>query len=302
MKRFGRNVTLGLLTVGLSVAGCGSLPRNPVPVDRMKQAELPGMPDVRAWAGSFSEAFEADLAESVRQESVADFRRAPDGSGHYAALSMSGGGDKGAFGAGFLNGWTASGTRPTFKLVTGISTGALIAPFAFLGPEYDEVLKNAYTTISADEVLRKRGLSRFWRDAVADTEPLAALIARDVDEDVLKAVARAHGQGRRLYVGTTHMDAGRLVVWNMGAIASSGHPEALALFRKVMLASASVPVAFPPVLIEVEVDGERYDEMHADGGVETQMFFLAALTGHGDLNIADTAEISRVLWSPPMRP
>jgi hypothetical protein len=169
-----------------------------------------------------------------------------------------------------MNGWTDAGDRPVFKLVTGISAGALAAPFAFLGSEYDQQLKDAFTTISDGDVF-KAAVGR--SDALTDTEPLFELISRFVDADLLKAVAAAHADGRRLYIGTTNLDAQRLVVWNMGAIAEHGTPQALDLFRKVMQASSSIPVMFPPVLIDVAVDDDRYDEMHADGGVLTQVFF-----------------------------
>jgi hypothetical protein len=99
---------------------------------------------------------------------------------------------------------------------------------------------------------------------------------------MLRAIAAEHRRGRRLYVGTTNLDAQRLVVWNMGAIAASGKPGSLDLFRRVLLASASIPVAFPPVYIEVEVDGKRYDEMHVDGGVMAEFFLWGAM-----VNIAD---------------
>ncbi len=254
----------------LALAGCGSLPRNPVPVEQIYRAEVVDLPQVRAWGGEFSEHFQRDLVQSIYDEKGLDYVEHDDGSRGYIALAISGGGANGAFSAGFLNGWTEAGDRPVFKLVTGISAGSLVAPFAFLGPEYDAQLKDAFTTISDRDVF-KTDVGR--GDALTDTAPLFEVISRYVDESFLKAVAAAHAEGRRLYIGTTNLDAQRLVVWNMGAIASQGTPEALDLFRKVMLASSSIPVVFPPVLVDVEVDGRRYDEMHADGGVITQVFF-----------------------------
>ena len=193
-------------------------------------------------------------------------------------LSLSGGGEDGAFGAGILNGWTASGTRPSCDIVTGISTGALQAPFAFLGKEYDASLK-VYSTIRPADVFRRRPLGKILqvRDAVADFTPLSNLIARLFGETELRAVAREYNRGRLLLIGTTNLEAQQLVIWNMGAIAASGHPDALNLFRKVMIASASIPVAVPPVYFSVEVDGQRYDEMHVDGGVMTQVFGVSLL-------------------------
>jgi hypothetical protein len=188
-------------------------------------------------------------------------------------LAISGGGDNGAFGAGFLNGWTASGTRPEFNVVTGISTGALIAPFAFLGPRYDPKLTKFYTTISKDDIFKPRGLVKgVLGDAMADTRPLAKLIAEYSDQALLDAIAAEYAKGRVLLVGTTNLDALEPVIWNMTAIAASKNPGALKLFRSILLASASIPVAFPPVMIDVEVHGVRYQEMHVDGGTVAQVF------------------------------
>jgi len=260
----------------LLLAGCGSLPRNAAPHQEELVAIIPGMPGIRAWAGRPSPPLEADLVASFHQESEADFPRAADGTVHYPHLALSGGGANGAFGAGFLNGWTSTGKRPVFKIVTGVSTGALMAPFTFLGPPYDDALREFYTTTRTRDIFTLGSLvwQLFAGEALADTRPLQALIARHVDAVLLERVAREHRRGRRLYVGTFDIDTPRFVVWNMGLIATSGHPQALELFRKVMLASASIPVAFPPVLFEVELTpgGPRYDEMHVDGGVGARVF------------------------------
>jgi len=264
-----------LLAFLLLIGGCSSLPRNPVPVEDNRRAEIPGMPGVRAWAGQIDTDFQADLVSSIAQEPPGAFPLDDSGYPIYHGLALSGGGSSGAFGAGVLNGWTQSGTRPSFKVVTGISTGALIAPFAFLGPEFDRQLKTVYTTTRTSDILEMLNIFRiiFQSEAFASTTPLKKLIETHFDIDFLKAVAAAHNQGRRLYVGTTHMDAQTLIVWNMGVIANSGHPDALDLFRKVILASSSIPAAFPPVFIKVEVDAQHYDEMHTDGGTITQIFF-----------------------------
>jgi len=262
-----------IYAVFLCVAGC-SLQRNPVPIAQMPNAKLVDIKMVRTWGGQFSPLFQKDLVESIRQEREGDFPLKPDGSTSYTALALSGGGANGAFGAGFLCGWTQAGTRPKFKLVTGISTGALIAPSAFLGSEYDEELKKVYTTITTKNIFNVRSItSLLWAESFAETGPLEKLIERHVDQAVLDAIAAEHAHGRRLYIGTTNLDAQRFVVWNMGAIANSGHPDALKLFRKVMLASASIPGAFPPVYFDVEAADKRYDEMHVDGGTTTGVFF-----------------------------
>ena len=256
----------------VATAGCTSLTRNPVPVDQMASAQVPGMPGVRGWGGETSRWLQEDLVQSARDEREDIVPRNPDGSRYYYVLALSGGGAQGAFGAGFLYGWTEAGTRPKFKIVTGISTGSLIAPLAFLGSEYDEQLKDAFTTITSENVF-EMSLPFFGGEALTSTTPLANMIERYIDEEYLTRAAQAHAAGRRLYIGTTDLDAERLVVWNMGAIAASGHSDALELFRNVMRASASLPILFPPVYIDVEVGGRRYDEMHVDGGIMTQVFF-----------------------------
>jgi hypothetical protein len=188
-------------------------------------------------------------------------------------LAVSGGGDNGAFGAGLLCGWSESGNRPAFKAVTGISTGALIAPFAFAGKEYDAVLRNVYTSLGPNDVSRQRNLlAAVIDDALADNRPLWEQISRYVDERLLEAIKKEHEKGRILLIGTTNLDARQPIIWNMGAIAASGAPGALDLMRTILLASAAIPGAFPPSMIKVEVDGTPYEEMHVDGGASAQVF------------------------------
>ena len=219
-----------------------------------------------------------DLALSFEQDSEEDFPSGADGVARYPLLAISGGGANGAFGAGFLNGWTATGKRPVFKIVTGVSTGALMAPFAFLGPDHDATLREFYTTTRSENIFVRGSMLRrlLSGESLADTGPLQSIIARHRRcEPLLQEVAEAHAGGRRLYFGTTNLDTQQFIVWNMGKIAASGRPDALELFRKVMLASASIPVAFPPVFFEVEADGSRYDEMHVDGAVTANTFVTA---------------------------
>jgi len=190
-----------------------------------------------------------------------------------AFLSISGGGGDGAFGAGLLVGWTEHGDRPVFKLVTGISTGALIAPFAFAGPKYDPMLRDTYTQTTDKDIFKKRYFTAaLWDDAMADTSPMAKTVGRYIKRELLDDIAAEYAKGRLLLVGTTNLDAREPVYWNMGAIASSRDPAALELFRKVTLASAAIPGAFPPVMIDVTVDGHKYQEMHVDGGATRQVF------------------------------
>ncbi|GJD95597.1 patatin-like phospholipase family protein [Methylobacterium iners] len=183
-------------------------------------------------------------------------------------LVLSGGGENGAFAAGLLQGWTESGSRPEFGIVTGVSTGAMIAPFAFLGASGDEAIAKAYTEVSAADVFEFGATN----EALTDTWPLKRRIERSVTANLLKAVAAEHDKGRRLLVATTAVDGERPVLWDMGAIAKAANdpkdrPKALDLFRSVVLASSAVPGVFPPVMIDATgPDGKAFQEMHADGG------------------------------------
>lgn len=192
----------------------------------------------------------------------------------YAVLALSGGGANGAFGAGLLAGWSKHGSRPSFKIVTGVSTGSLLAVYAFLGPKYDRELERFYTTTTDADVLSMRSrLSSLFGDSLADNAPLKATIARAIDDRVLDEVAREHRRGRRLYVSTTDLDGARVVAWDMGAIAASARPDRLQRFRDVLLASTSIPVVFPPVYFPVEVGGATYSQMHVDGGATANLLF-----------------------------
>ena len=178
---------------------------------------------------------------------------------------------------GLLNGWTERGGRPTFFLVTGISTGALSAPFAFLGSAWDTKLKSVYTDITLADVLVRRGYAAaIWNDALADTSPLFRTISRNFDEAMLGEIARAYAGGRLLLVATSDLDAQMPVVWNIGAIAGSGHPKALDTVRRILLASSAIPGAFSPVLFDVTLDGRPFQELHVDGGAFAQVFLYPA--------------------------
>ena len=184
----------------------------------------------------------------------------------YRILAISGGGSNGAFGAGLLTGWTKHGDRPEFDIVTGISTGALMSTFAFLGPDYDDQL-HVYTRISDQEIYNRRSLLSWLRnDAMTDTTPLRELVAEMIDEEILDRVARQYQAGRRLFIGTTNLDSNTFTLWDMGAIAASDRADRLERYRSVVLASASAPVIFSPVYIKVEDTDRTYGQMHADGG------------------------------------
>jgi len=269
-----------LMTV---MAGCAKT-RTTLPPELFRDSKVLGMTGVRTWAFERSRIFEEDLIASVKQAQRYSSTRHVDASGHFNILALSGGGANGAFGAGILCGWSAAGSRPTFKIVTGISTGALIAPFAFAGADYDQILKQVYTSVETKDIVKFRFFTYTRRglDSLADSSPLQGLIEKYVTEDVIRSVALAHQTGRRLHIGTTDLDAGRLVIWNMGIIAASDRPEAFDLFRKILLASASIPIIFPPVYIPVEAGGEIYEEMHVDGGVATQVFFYGDIVNLDD--------------------
>ena len=189
----------------------------------------------------------------------------------YRVLVLSGGGSRGAYGAGVLSGWSRSGKRPVFDVVTGISTGALIATYAFLGSQYDEGLQ-AYVNVDADDIYtpRSRLYAMLYDDAIFDTAPLRRIIERQITPEVLDAVAREYRRGRRLFVGTTNLDAERFTVWDMGAIAASKRPDRLERYRDVLLASAAMPILFPPVYFDT---GEGFSEMHVDGGMTRTLFY-----------------------------
>jgi predicted patatin/cPLA2 family phospholipase len=193
-----------------------------------------------------------------------------------SVLVLSGGGSYGAYCAGFLVGWSESGTRPQFDVVTGISTGALVGVLAFLGTEFDHELKQVTTSLQTKDIyFRRRILDSIFGESIANTDPLAKLIARSTTDDRLKRIADEHAKGRRLYIGTSDLETRQQVIWDMGAIASQGTPESMELFRKIVLASASIPAFFPPIKIPVTVDGVQTTERHIDGGVSSAMFFVA---------------------------
>ncbi len=263
---------LGWLLLAALAPGCGPQTiRHPVPLHLVDQAHLEGYGQIRSWGDQIGLVFGGDTARATTRPAVPNDQR--------SVLALSGGGSRGAFGAGLLCGWSTRRDRPTFRIVTGISTGALIAPFAFLGSDYDDRLRDAFTTVGPDDIYVLRIFTGLLRgDSLADSAPLLRLAEKHIDQDMLTAIAREHRRGRRLYIGTTNLDAQRPVVWDMGAIAASGHKDALKLFRRVLIASASIPVAFPPQYMSVRAQDERYDEMHVDGGVTAEVF----IWGFGD--------------------
>jgi hypothetical protein len=269
---------LALAAISLFALSACSLPvRNAaVPYKQGAQAAPIGLTDVRYVVGNAADMarLRRDVADTWVRERA--WRKKQGLSGALPPsnlLALSGGGDNGAFGAGLLNGWTQTGKRPEFLLVTGISTGALIAPFAFLGSAYDAKLKALFTTSSPRDIIETRSVfAALTDDALADTAPLRRLLQKHVDRAFLDAVAVEYDKGRELWVSTTNLDSRQRVIWNLTKIAKSRDPRALDLFHDIMIASAAIPGAFPPVMIDVSVEGKAYQEMHVDGGAMAQVF------------------------------
>jgi len=268
------------LALPLVAAGCSpALTRNPVPDNLVNEVHPFGHPNLRSWGDALTDdqirAFIAARAPVIKAQLEPELAagRVPK----LEFLALSGGGQWGAFGAGILNAWSESGTRPMFQGVSGISTGAIIAPFAFLGSGEDATLREIYSEYSTDQLVRETVLSGLISGtALADTAPLAKVIAKYVTPELLERIAAEHAKGRQLFIGTTNLDAGRPVIWDIGAIAASGEPGALGLVRELIRASAAIPVAFPPIFIDVVgPDGTKYDEMHVDGGAASQVTFVS---------------------------
>ena len=301
MQRAASWLNRGLALMGVALAalaaGCATLEPRLVPANALaaSQATVPGIRHARIWGDEAPPHLVAAIDQhmpSLRR--LASAARIVNGRPEVNILALSGGGSGGAFGAGLLKGWSEAGTRPRFDLVTGVSAGAIIAPFAFLGSSHDHQLEQIWTEYETSELIVAQILPAiFGGPALADTTPLAKLIERYVDRRFLRAVAAEHARGRMLMIGTTNLDAERPVYWNMGEIAASRHPGSLELFRKIIMASAAIPGAFPPVSIQVESDGRLVEEMHVDGGTTRDVFVAPA---HLNLSTLD-----RLYAKPPKR-
>ena len=299
MRAMGMVLTCGLFTGGLALGACGPLERvNAVPFESLDQVKVVGIDNGRFYVDTGGPAMAAEGLASYQREIA--WRQSQGLAGplppaHF--LAISGGGDDGAFGAGLLTGWTKRGDRPEFKLVTGISTGALSAPFAFLGPEYDEALAAVYTKTKPDDIFTKRSfLAVFTSDAFSDTTPLYKTMSRYLDMDMMRKIAREYDKGRLLLISTTQFDAAKPVIWNIGAIAKVGTPEALELIRRILIASAAVPGAFPPVMLDVEVNGRKYQEMHVDGGAVAQVFLYPPTLDVGAVSRRENVQRKRYAY------
>lgn len=260
----------------LVLCGCSAPVRNALPENLALKAQIPGIDGAYIWGDQApldlgkQQSDAVDMVSRLVSERGNELLKEP-----LNYLALSGGGPNGAYGAGILNGWSKAGTRPNFNIVTGVSTGAIIAPFAFLGPDYDRTLRDIYTQYrTSDAVQFRSALSILFGDSAADVSGMRTLIRKHVDMDVMQEIAKEYIEGRSLFIGTTNLDAGRPVSWDIGRIAASGDPNALSLIHDIILASASIPGVFPPVMIEYEANGARYHEMHMDGGVTRQVFLF----------------------------
>ena len=264
-----------LFAVVLVASGCAaSIGRTPLPKALADKATVGDMANVRFWGDRVPPRLDQMIAE--KQAQVIAAGRQPRGrNANVDFLALSGGGSDGAYGAGVLAGWSKTGKRPKFDVVTGVSTGALTAPFAFLGPSHDPKLREIYTTYSTKQLVTPQALAGILgASSIADNAGLRRLLKKYINPRVLRAIAVEHKRGRRLLIATTNLDAQRPVVWDMGAIAASNAPHSLDLFRNVMLASSALPGIFPPVIIKVRASGKNYQELHVDGGTVGQVFFL----------------------------
>ena len=226
-----------------------------VPLGSLESAQVAGIPNARFWGDDPSR---APVARAAAAHPI-------------TILALSGGGAEGAYGAGFLKGWSETRTRPRFDIVTGTSVGSLMAPFVFLGPDYDDVLEAIFTSGLAQDLLRIDGVNVIFGAGAYKSEPLKELIAKYANAELLDAIAVEYRKGRMLMIATTNLDAQRTMIWNMGAIAASGSPDRLSLFRTVLAASVSIPGVFAPTFIDVVANGEHYSEMHVDGGVTSNV-------------------------------
>ena len=269
--------TLLIIISFLALSGCAHV-RHAVPESLVGTAVVVGMPDIRYYTDK------SDSFAMLRQSLLVSFKEEDksaylvDGIKTYPVLIIGGGVSNSAYGIGLLNGWLKQGTRPVFKIVTGYSSGSLIALATFSGKEYEDRLAELFTSISTKDVVRQNGVfSILFGNSVNSSALFAKKIDNIVDENLMTKIALEHAKGRRLYVGTSDLDAQEFVIWDMGALASKGGIDSVKTFRKIILASCSFSSMLPPVFFQVEANGRHYDEMHADGGVIGGIFYIHQL-------------------------
>jgi hypothetical protein len=284
-----RSIAIVILLPVLFLSACAFIPRDSFSAREQSVATIPGIPKARFWV----DGSDAELREFLKGSALSS---AIDVTGGFDVLAISGGAYDGAYGAGVINGWTAAGSRPKFAIVTGVSAGALIAPLAFLGPDYDAEIAEAFSGGVAQVLGNIGGVFALLGPPDLRRNSLVDLVDKFLTPKLIAAIAREHGRGRRLFIVTTNLDAQRGVVWDMGAIAASGHPEARDLFRDVLVASASIPGVFGPTYIEVEANGHRFKEMHVDGGATTQVFILPDVVLASGMGIAAPKHAPTHIW------
>jgi predicted acylesterase/phospholipase RssA len=302
LRSIGHLVLVMVATIAL--AACGTIPpHQSVPEEHISEARLEGFPtSIRFWADEAPDNLEALVKtriEAYRMAHAGYFER----HGRYPPLhylAISGGAYDGAFGAGMMAGWSATGKRPDFAIVTGVSTGALIAPFVFIGQEYDQTLRELYTKTSSQNIFLvgvmnildglTGGLS------VTDSGPLEKKIRETITPKIIAKVAAEHRKGKRLFIGTTNIEAQRGVIWDIGEIANSKHPKARELIHQIMLASAAIPGLFRPVFINVQVGEKTYSEIHVDGGVISQVFIYPLKLKRGIVEAFKQHKLERKLY------
>ena len=292
-----------LAVVMVALSGCASPPRlPPLPLALASETNPFDIPNARYYPDTDGKRLEALGRISIERERRAIGGKAPTYQLPPANfLAISGGGDNGAFGAGLLCGWSERGDRPKFRLVTGVSTGALSAPFVFLGADYDHALRQVFTATEASDIFepRKAMIAAISADAMTDSAPLRGMISRFLDRQMLSRIAEEYSKGRLLLIMTTNLDQGRPVIWDIGAIAGSGHPKAREFIVDILMASAAIPGLFPPVMLDVSHGGMKYQEMHVDGGTTAQAFLypptfdLNRMAGQNRVNRERVAYIVR---------
>lgn len=266
-----KNILFYLLISFLFI-GCAS---RPIAVPEAYAQSLPwGAIDLDIKAeGNYT--IKHSLGEALTQK--ANKYSGENGSVPLDILTLTGGGSRGAFGTGFLVGWTDRGDMPKFDVITGISTGAVMAPFIFLGGNELKKAEYFYTKMNTEDVFTRSWLSFLGYGHIMNAKPLQKLFRKNFDKAFLEKVAIEHKKGRRLYIGTTNIDTGQLIVWDMGAIASSDRKDKYERFSDIIYASSALPVYLPPQYMEVNIQGEKYYQMHVDGGIYSQVFMIGLL-------------------------
>ena len=288
-----------ILFTCFSFSSCAIVPHHSAPKETYETATTKGFDEsIRFW----SDVAPNSLAEMI-QTRVKQYKEAYSKDGvtpDMNYLALSGGAKNGAFASGIINGWSTQGNRPEFAIVSGVSTGALLAPFAFLGEDYNKHAKRVFTTVNSDDIFKRSFfniLNGFLGGtSIADSTPLKEMIEEEITADIFQKIAEEHNKGRRLFIGTTNLEAQRGVIWNIGALANSGNPKALNLFHQILRASSAIPGAFQPVMIDVIINGKPYQELHVDGAVTSQVFIYPSQFKSNVVPVFEEANIKRNIY------